>query len=335
MGSSGGGTTQSKSKGKMTLAVTTLEQLSSFEDPKRGIRERFLKLHVGGAATIGVLSEPLENPRPMAWVLCHSFGLEQITLQSIETPIARRLSAIGFPVLRFHAQGYGDSELPVDQVSLHTHIRDTVDAVAELTDATGASQVGLMGARFGGSVAALVAERVNAAALILWHPVVSGRKYINALMRQSTLSDIASYPTGRALARPDELEKDLEADGTVDLQGFPVSREAFEAFRSMDLMKQLNSFRGTSLIVQISAIPKITPDLDKLAERLRELGAECAFQVVIHARARVFGMARFRIRGHKKIDTQADLLEELADQTIDWSKKLKHDQNATTPGASR
>jgi pimeloyl-ACP methyl ester carboxylesterase len=317
----------------MTLDVTTIDQLNSYEDRDRGIRERFLKLQVGGASTIGVLSEPLENPRAPAWVVCHSFGLEQIALKSIETPVARRLSEAGFPVLRFHSQGYGDSELPVDQVTLQTHVRDTIDAVAELTRATGTREVGLMGAKFGGAVAALAAERVNAAALALWHPVVSGDKYIRALMRQSTLSDIAAYPTGRGLARPDDLEKTLEADGTVDLQGFPVSRVAFEAFRSMDLEKQLSSFRGSSFIVQISATPKVSSELNRLVERLRELGGECAFEVVTHARARVFGGARFRVNGDHKIDTQGDLLQDLADQTVSWSKKLPQVKVATTPGA--
>lgn len=306
----------------MTLDVVTLHRLSSYEDPERGIRERFVRLRVGGASTLGVLSEPLENPRPLAWVLCHSFGLEQIALKSIETPIARRLSAAGFPVLRFHSQGYGDSELPVDQVSLHTHIRDAIDAVAHVIDLTGISQVGLMGAKFGGAVAALTAQRLEAAALALWHPVVSGRKYINALMRQSTLSDIASYPTGRGLARPDELEETLKADGTVDLQGFPVSRAAFEAFRSMDLLQQLSSFDGSSLIVQISANPKVSTDLGRLDERLRKLGGECSLEIVTHARARVFGGARFRIDGDHKVDTQADLLQDLADQTVAWSERF-------------
>jgi pimeloyl-ACP methyl ester carboxylesterase len=319
----------------MTLDIATIDRLGSYEDRDRGIRERFLKLRLGGASTIGVLSEPLENARPLAWVLCHSFGLEQIALKSIETPIARRLSGAGFPVLRFHSQGYGDSDLPVDQVTLHTHIRDTIDAVAELTRATGTQEVGLMGAKFGGAVASLVAERVNAAALVLWHPVVSGDKYIRALMRQSTLSDIAAYPTGRGLARPDDLEKTLEADGTVDLQGFPVSRAAFEGFRSMDLTKELNSFRGSSLIVQISATAKVSPELDRLVERLRELGGECAFEIVTHARARVFGGARFRVEGDHKIDTQGDLLRDLADRTVAWSKKLPQMKIATTPGAQR
>jgi pimeloyl-ACP methyl ester carboxylesterase len=319
----------------MSLDLTTLQRLRTYEDTDLGIRERFLKINVGGGSTIAVLSEPLENPRAPAFVLAHSFGLEQIALKSIETPIARRVSAAGFPVLRFHCQGYGDSELSVDQVSVHTHVRDTVDAISEVTDATGISQVGLMGARFGGSVAALVAERVNGVALALWHPVVSGEKYIRALMRQSTLSDIASYPSGRGLAPPDELEEKLKTQGVVDLQGFPVTREAFEAFRTMDLM-HMEAFKGSSLVVQISATPRISSELEGFANRLRELGGECAFEVVIHARARVFGGARFRVEGgDHKIDTQADLLEDLANRTVEWCKALPKTQTTIDLEARR
>jgi pimeloyl-ACP methyl ester carboxylesterase len=314
----------------MTTDVSTLEGMVSFEDEKRGIRERFVKLQVGGGFTLGVLSEPLEKgTRAPAWVLCHSFGLEQIALQSIETPIARRLSAAGFPVLRFHAQGYGDSELPVEGVSLQTHVRDTIDATSQLVDMTGAEQVGFIGAKFGGAVAALAAERAGATALAMWHPVVSGRKYIDGLMRQSTLSDIAAYPTGRAMARPDDLAKNLESDGTVDLQGFPVTRDAFEAFQALNLIEQLNSFRGSSLLVQISAVPKVSQDLQRLVERLRQIGGNSKLEVIIHARARVFGMPRFRIHGNSKIDTQADLLEDLARVTVDWSRGLPTARHAT------
>jgi pimeloyl-ACP methyl ester carboxylesterase len=301
----------------MTVDVATLESLSSYDDPSSGIRERFLKLRAGGAATIAVLSEPIADPIPFGWVLCHSFGLEQLYLQSMETPIVRQLSAAGFPVLRFHAQGYGDSELPVDQVSLDSHVRDAVDAVKELVDVTGVPRVGLMGARFGGTVAALAADRVDAAAMILWHPIVSGRSFLDSLLRRSALSGLASAANGAAI-RPDDPDQGPNADGIVELQGWPITGDAYEAFRSMNLISDLRTFGGSSLIVQISSTDGVDEEFGHLTTRLRDRGGASDLQVIVHKRARGFGMPRFRPNGLEKIDTQADLLEDLAARTLAW-----------------
>ena len=41
---------------------------------------------------------------------CPSFAMEQIHLGRMEVVMARVLAAAGFPVLRYHGQGYGDSQ---------------------------------------------------------------------------------------------------------------------------------------------------------------------------------------------------------------------------------
>jgi pimeloyl-ACP methyl ester carboxylesterase len=308
----------------MSVDVDLLQSMDSFEDERSGIRERFLTPQIGGGSSYAVLSEPLKDPHPIAWVLCHSFGLEQIGLLSAEVPVARALSAAGFPVLRFHAQGYGDSELPVEQVSLASHVRDTLDAVAVLERTTGLSRVGLMGARFGAAVAALAADRIGAAALALWDPAISGRTYLRGLMRQSTLSDVASAHAGRKIETPQEREQELSAAGIVDLQGVPLTREAFEELSSMDLRSDLGSFNGESLIVQITASAEIRSPVASLAERLRELGGECSVEVIADSWARTFGSQRFRPSADRthKIDTQLGITNRLTELTVAWSQSL-------------
>src|SRR5438105_5545724 len=81
--------------------------LPSYRDRRIGIEERFLQPVLAGDRTIAVLSTPLDGPRSLGWVICHSFGMEQIHLQPLEVAAARRLAAAGFPSLRFHAPGCG------------------------------------------------------------------------------------------------------------------------------------------------------------------------------------------------------------------------------------
>ena len=315
-----------------TLNLDAFHSMSSFQDARLGIRERFVALNAGGASTLGVLSEPLGEVRSPAWVLCHSFGLEQIYLQSIEVPIARKLSAAGFPVLRFHAQGYGDSELPVDQVSLTSHVRDSLDAVGAVRDATGSSQIGLMGARFGGAVAALVADRIEATAMALWDPVVTGKTYLSSLIRQSVMSDLAAEHAGRSLETKEQRERDLTRTGMVDLQGFPVTRDTYDELRALDLVADLQAFKGESLIVQISRSREIKATTSRIVDRLGELGGNSTLETVVNQRAQGFGGPRFRASSDKtiKIDTQIDILKELADLTVSWAQRLSGLSPTTT-----
>ena len=157
--------------------IFALERLRYRESSHLGIREEFMRANLGGGNSVAVLSSPLGDRRALGWVICHSFGLEQGDLQSVETPLARQLSANGFPVLRYHGQGYGDSDFPAERVSLQSHLTDALDAAGTLTDKTGVSSVGLIGARFGATVASLIADRLNATALVMWDPVINGRSY--------------------------------------------------------------------------------------------------------------------------------------------------------------
>ena len=100
------------------MGLDALEALRSYRDPQTGIGERFVGLELGGARSVGVLSTPSDDPQPTAWLVCHGFGAEQVNLQPMEVALARALAASGFSVLRYHGQGYGDSERPSEAVTL-------------------------------------------------------------------------------------------------------------------------------------------------------------------------------------------------------------------------
>src|SRR5438105_841331 len=112
--------------------IETMAAVSSFQDPAAGFEERFLTLSLELGATVGVLSTPLGPAQPLAWVQCHSFGAEQAALSVLEAMLSRRLGASGFPTLRFHGQGYGDSERLDVQPGLGTHLSDVEQAVSTM-----------------------------------------------------------------------------------------------------------------------------------------------------------------------------------------------------------
>lgn len=66
-----------------------LERHRSWKDREAGIGEEFLRPEVGGARTVAVLTKPLGEAHDTGWVVCHSFGGEQMHLSRLEVMVAR------------------------------------------------------------------------------------------------------------------------------------------------------------------------------------------------------------------------------------------------------
>ncbi len=294
----------------MTVDVERLERHRVFEDPERRFRERFLSPEIGGAPTVAVLSEPWEGRATTGWVICGSFAMDQAYLLSLETALARRLAAAGLVALRYHAQGYGDSDLDAEHVTLRSHVGDAQDALEVLRGATGVERVGLAGALFGGSVAAMAGARADALALV--QPVVRGQAYIRATVRRSigtSLADRPSDPEGPTSGTP----------GVVDVEGFPLRPEVVAEFDAFDLLAELPPFAGRSLVIQVTRSPEPQRPLSLLADRLAVAGGRSELRVVAHPEALRFGLPRHRrAGGTRKVDVQVDLSDGILETIARW-----------------
>jgi hypothetical protein len=302
----------------MAIDELSLNKMRRFEDPRGGFSEEFMSPTIGGAGTVAVLTRPLGRARSTGWVICHSFGLEQLHLGRLEAELARALSARGFPVLRYHGQGYGDSELGMDAISLSSHLADASDAVDLLAGMEDVDSVGLIGARFGGAVAALVADRMGLPFMTLWDPPTRGSQFVRDFLWTGVFAKMAGRPDeGDPAVR---LLDELAAKGRADVKGFLLTERAHNEIARMDLLKDLTRFRGKALVVGISRTGKPSPGIQKLAERLRALGAECSVEVRSDRHAAEFGQYHFRFleaTGAKR-DIRLDLDDALLRTTADW-----------------
>lgn len=315
----------------MDVDEALVGSLSSYSDARTGINERFLKPIVGGKRTVGVLSEPTGPRRDMGWVICHSFAMEQVWLQPLEVAAARLLAHSGFAVLRFHSQGYGDSEGSTTEIGLETQIRDAVDAVAVLLKEAGLSRAGLVGGRVGGTVAALAAERSDVPAVVLWEPVVDGRRYVEALTRAAMVTELSSSSQVKAPAG--DVERRFAEAGIIDVQGFPLTRAVFQEFSALDLLSSVTRFRGDSLVVQISRSGRPRSELERLSRRFNETGGRSALEVIVDPNAWRFGLQRYYSTsdGRRKEDKQAILSDQLVRQTVSWCLGF-NDSNVASNG---
>jgi pimeloyl-ACP methyl ester carboxylesterase len=326
----------------MPIDEALLAAHRSFSDPQAGIREEFLQPVLGGRRTVAVLTQPIGTARPLGWVICHSFGREQLVLQELDTLMARSLAAVGFPVVRYHGLGYGDSEGRVEDVCLTSHVGDASDAVGLLLDRTGVEAAGVAGARFGGMVAALVADRMALPLLAMWDPVVSGGQFMRTFVRTKLFFEaVAGAETGPASpgldfraspgpgpSEPGEPDSErspvelLNEKGWVDVQGFRLSRRAYEEVSAVDLRRELSRFRGACLIASLSKSGEMRPDIAKLVAHLTSLGADCKVEPVQHRLVAEFGQRHYADAGEStKIDVQLELSTMLAEVAVPWAEE--------------
>lgn len=298
-----------------------LERHRRFEDERLGVREEFLQPTIGGKGTVAVLSRPLGPSLPIGWVVCHSFGLEQIHLGRLDVLAARHLAAAGFPVLRYHGQGYGDSEDVETEIGLTSHLRDAADAVELMQGQNGVRRVGVMGAKLGGMVAARIADRLDLDLLGLWEPVVRGAQFARDLLRARLFSEMVGALAQESVSDVNQLRKDLSSQGWVDINGLRLTQGAHDQIAGADLVADLTRFRGAALLVGVSRSGRPGPALSKLRDHLEGLGARCTLEVLSHPLAAQFGQFHFQTveGGRGKRDVHLELHEQIASTTAAWA----------------
>jgi pimeloyl-ACP methyl ester carboxylesterase len=296
-----------------------------FEDEDAGISEEFLQPVLGSARTLAVLYRPLVDPRDVGWVICHSFGMEQTFLMEHEVAAARALAGAGFPVLRYHGNGYGDSEGDPRAIGLTSHVAEAADAVAVLAAEAGVVTPGTLGARFGGMVAALVADRHTLPLLAMWEPVTQGSRYMRDLLRSRDLFQMlqAGDPNAERPVGPDPLEE-LRVREWTDLKGFFLTRGTHDEIAAVDLLRDLTRFSGSALLVSVSRSGARPQGLARLAEHLRSLGATCEEETVRDDEAVNFGQYHYDNDEdpNAKRDLQSGLAAAIASSTTSWCRRL-------------
>ena len=295
-----------------------LTNLRRFDDPRVGVSEEFLTPIIGGAGTLAVLTRPLGNALPTGWVLCHSLGLEQLHLCRLEAELARALAARGFSVLRYHGQGYGDSERGMAEISLTSHLADASDAVDLMAGLEGVERVGVIGSRFGAAVAALTADGKGLPWMVLLDPPTRGSQYIRDFMLMGVFAKMLGKAEGEEPA--ERLLAELDANGFADVKGFYLTRRAYDEISALSLTKEVVRFRGASLLIAVTRAGKPGPGVPKLAAHLRSLGADCSVEVLADKYATEFGQYHFRFleaTGAKR-DIRLDLDASILRATVDW-----------------
>lgn len=303
----------------MAIDEALLERHGRRRDDLGGISETFVQPRLGSGMTVGVVSRPLGMAQPLGWVICHSFAMEQIHLGRMEVGLARAISAAGFPVLRYHGQGYGDSELGMRHADLSSHVADARDAVALMAGLEGVEQVGVLGARFGGLVAGFVADEGDLPFMALVEPVTRGAQYMRDFLRTQVFFDLVGTSDNGGSPGMEKLREAIASRGWADIRGFKLSAQAYEEISGVSLLERMRRFHGSSFVLGVSRTDRFAPGLQALTDVLRQMGGDVEQGVVQDRLASNFGQHHHRNdAGNRKTDIQFGLYQEVTSKVAAW-----------------
>lgn len=305
------------------MDVELLERHRRFQDQAAGIEEEFLQPTIGPGQTVAVLSRPLRSPLPIGWVICHSFGIEQVNLHRLEVLAARALAGAGFPVLRFHVQGYGDGQHRGEPVDVAWHLDGTADALSFLRRVSGVETAGLLGIRFGAMVAALVAESADVPFVGLWQPYATGSQFLTDFL-QTALFEQMFDMTGRKAESPTGVREVLRREGWMDLNGFRLTRAAHDRIGAIDLTQDLQRFGGSALVIGLSRSGAMPEEAARLAAHLRSIGADCEEEAITERAAPMLGQHHFMKVGDGEVERDIffQAFGAIAASTVRWAQGL-------------
>lgn len=213
-----------------------------------------------------------DSPAAPVVVHVHGLGVEQITLYRQETLAARAAASLGYPVLRYHSRGCGDSAGDSARITLATLVEDARAAADEAKRRSGAKRVLWLGVRFGAIVAALAAGgRSDTAGLVLWEPIAKGIDQFRGQLRGMLFSSVAGGKKPDSTV--EQLFERIAREGGVDVHGYILYRELLESCRDADLASALAAAGDPPVqLLQIQQRGRLAPGHAQLLESLTARG---------------------------------------------------------------
>lgn len=209
------------------------------------------------------------RPKPstkLPLLLCHPFGEEKLWTHRVFVTFARQLVREGHPVLRFDYRGNGDSPGDFSASSVESMLADVDAAIDWLKERTAQPHVGLLGLRFGATIAAFAAEkRRDVSCLVQWAPIVDGSRYLQELLRINLGTQLAVYREIRI--DREELAAALARGESVNVDGYEISQQMAAQLNGLRL-DQPKQFAGRCLLIQV--------DRTVEGKQNQELAALCA-----------------------------------------------------------
>ena len=215
---------------------------------RNGDYDLFGVLHTPDAGASSSDQKPLSK---MALVFCHPFGEEKLFSHRIMVNLARYLTREGAVCLRFDYMGHGDSHGHFEDSTVQTRKSDICCAMEFLRSQSGRERTGVLGLRFGATLAALVASETPAIdPLVLIAPIHNGKDYLDQCLRSNLATQMAFHR--KILKDRAALVDDFLANKPVNVDGYLVSGEFYKECVEIDLLSMAKGDPRSVLVLQVS-----------------------------------------------------------------------------------
>jgi len=225
-----------------------------------------LSVRFGRPIVFGPAARPLagrlhetRGPTRGAVVICNPWGYEENCAFGALQLLARLLAESGYETLRFDYDGCGNSWGDfADADRLASWVASCGEAISYM--AARCDRVSVVGMRLGAALAVLASASHKADRVLLWDPVVSGRRYLRILRTMSMMGVVAA---------PDPTDP----DGLVTI-GHSLNAATVTEIESIDL-------KGLSAACIVEALLISRPggtDAQRLAASLQRVGVAAAVE---------------------------------------------------------
>lgn len=179
-----------------------------------------------------------ESPRGHV-LLCSPFLEEKQFCRRYLRVLAQRLSEGGWHVTRFDSVGEGDSEGDLDSIGVDHALRCIEDIVTTVPRSGGLPLV-LIGLRWGGTLA-LLSQQVKPDAVIAIEPLLRGEDYLQQLLRQNLVTQMATWGTVRQSR--DTLLQEAAKGSCVNVQGYQLGSLLIDQMRRVEMPERAPASR--------------------------------------------------------------------------------------------
>jgi exosortase A-associated hydrolase 2 len=217
-------------------------------------------------------------------VICNPAFEERKSAQRALVEAARHFCGRGIAVLRFDYRGCGDSAgslrevCPRDWIADACRVCERLAAEIPAEDGTG-PKLGVLGLRFGATVAAHAAAGVGADFAVLWEPVAEGTRYLEQELRKSLVREMVTE--GRSARSRRALLDDLHAGGELDFEGFAVTAAFYRGLDSLSACPDEGRTDRPVLIASVGPNERTSPNAARLGRGLERAGASVEHRTVV------------------------------------------------------
>jgi pimeloyl-ACP methyl ester carboxylesterase len=228
---------------------------------------------------------------------------------------AQSLAQQRFATVRIRP-GLRAPEPEMDVTRRLTEMRDAADVLA----ARGLPLTAMVGVGFGGTMGALAAQELATEGVALVEPVVLGNQFLEeSLQRHAVVELMTAAEIAREhRARAEKPKTELAERGVTTVRGFRVTQAAADRMVAIDLIKDMDEYRGRALVVSISAAGTAPEAVEALVAQLRRGGAQARLETVQDNLPVPFGEYYFTGTPPSKIDSRYWLDRRVAELVAGW-----------------